>query len=495
MRVSCLPLLGVHQVTGIGMVTFSSDLKMNRMKRVPGGMSGAAMAGQGSMSGAGTGGPGSMSGAGTGGPGGMSGAGTAGPGGMSGAGTPGPGGMSGAGTAGPGTHSGPGPSKVAQGEKERRERTAGHGDKDGEKTLFINMGGKERRDGSKETGDRALRFRPEAVHSEVCDTSLKSKVCTACASETECWHGAAPDNLAINVPRDKGGFEYVASIWASCTKDQKDGYWEVVVAGLQNANFGVSLNGKAVTRSNDGRDDEHYRMTSDEIGENSRIKIILSPKDSAAEANAIITIFTEASKWVDTCMDRNYCLKKLGDGSAEAFELRNSNRRQYECLLGNPKASLATECSLWQGCFDGQSGTNHGTELLQLLKAVFEKASTDLVETKPLEEIQDEEDCVDPETADPESAECECFENTKAQCDADGVTDTEECFTAHLCGNENICQSWKTEAGCSGALLMRRGSRRSSMATAANGTRNSMAITAHGTLDGSVTGKCSSETQ
>jgi len=281
--------------------------------------------------------------------------------------------------------------------------------------------------------------------------------------------------------------------------------------GVQNALLRVFLNGKAVkTQSGTNAEgetvgntkNECWSMTGDQIGENSRIKIVLSPNggvigDGTASAKLLVQAHF-VPKWVDSCMDRLYCLKKLGDGSAEAFELRNSNRRQYECLLGNPKASLTSICGAWNGCFDGQSGTSHKTELLQLLKAVFEKAEkapTDLVETKPVEAIQDEEGCVDPETADAESAECECFESAKAQCDANGVTDSEECFKSHLCGHDSVCQSWKTEAGCSSVLLMRRGIRRSSVATTANHTRSRMATTAHATLDGSVRGKCTSETQ
>jgi len=129
---------------------------------------------------------------------------------------------------------------------------------------------------------------------------------------------------------------------------------------------------------------------------------------------------------------------------------------------------------------------------------VFKKGGSSLAKTNQFlvsssgATAQDEEGCVDPETADPESAECECFEKAEKQCALDGVTDSEQCFKKLLCGHEKVCQSWKTDAGCDPAsLLMRRGSR-SSMATTANGI---MAATAHGTLNGSVTGKCTSETQ
>jgi len=79
--------------------------------------------------------------------------------------------------------------------------------------ININMGGATR------GGANTMVYRPEAVHSEVCDTSANSKVCSPCTSTSECWHGVGNVGLMeISVPTSRVGFEYVASIWASCTK-------------------------------------------------------------------------------------------------------------------------------------------------------------------------------------------------------------------------------------------------------------------------------------
>jgi len=136
------------------------------------------------------------------------------------------------------------------------------------------MGGAARKD------DNTNVYRPEAVHSEVCDTSLQSKVCTPCTSSAECWHGVDPNALGISVPEGKVGFEYIASIWASCTKDQ--GYWTVSVDEVTNANIGVYLNDNAVTKTTIGGSagfgsKDQYQITHEMVGENARIKIILSP--------------------------------------------------------------------------------------------------------------------------------------------------------------------------------------------------------------------------
>jgi len=133
--------------------------------------------------------------------------------------------------------------------------------------------------------------------------------------------------------------------------------------------------------------------------------------------------------------------------------------------------------------FEGGPGTT----------AIFQ-VKTKLLAISRSEQV-DEEDCADPETEDAESAECECFAKLKKKCDDDGVTDSEECFKSHLCEHSKVCQTWKDDHECDSSLLMRRGSRGSSTATRANGTRSSMAITAHGTLDDSLTGKCTSSTQ
>jgi len=202
-------------------------------------------------------------------------------------------------------------------------------------------------------------YRPEAVHAEKCEK--KSKVCSACTAKKDCWHGfgdisdaSQQTGLEINVPKGKVGFEYVASIWASCIKGRKDGFWDVIVQQSQNADIRVELNGKEVPKNTRNLDvyarafgvvAYKFHMTSDEIGPDAKIKIFLSPTAQNSVASAKLVVFALANKWVDTCMDRNYCLKSLGDGSDKEFELRNSNRRQYECLQGKPETSLVIACN------------------------------------------------------------------------------------------------------------------------------------------------------
>lgn len=348
----------------------------------------------------------------------------------------------------------------------------------------ITMGGAKRKD----MGSGLGAYRPEQVHSEVCDTSLSSKVCTACQSTTACWHGVDPAFLEVNVPAGKVGFKYVASIWASCSTPE--GYWRIHIEQVQYASLSCYNNGVVVPKTLSDQGDS-FDLSSADVGKNAQIKVVLAPSSAGHAAFAKILILAMANKWVDTCMDRNFCLQKLGDGSVAAFELRNSNRRQYDCLLGNAASHLAVVCAVWRACFASQTGTNHEAELLKLLSAVFKAASTSLVKTNlpatisSAQTVGDAPGCTDPAVADPESVECECLDEIKKACADAGVADSEECFLTHMCNHQSVCGSWKTDHCAGGdSLLVSRSHSRSSM-TAENTN----------TLDGSVTGKCTTSTR
>jgi len=111
------------------------------------------------------------------------------------------------------------------------------------------------------------------------------------------------------------------------------------------------------------------------------------------------------------------------------------------------------------------------------------KASKKTSNTKELFAVSSstENGCTDPAAEDAEAIECECLEELTTDCAAAGVTDTEECFLTSLCNHQNICASWKSENCEDGSSLLER--------------RSITTSKANGTLDGSVTGKCTSETQ
>jgi len=362
--------------------------------------------------------------------------------------------------------------------------------------VSINFGGPKRDDNP--TG--SMVYRPEAVHSEVCDGS---KPCTTCASKSKCWHGTSPNALQISVPLGDTK-TYVATMFASCSSGK--GYWQVYVEEILNAKMNVYLNGKDLVHTGGVGELKEYKIPGDKIGKKAQITISLSHSQNSAinsgVAFAKLVVFAMADKYVDTCMDRTFCLKKLGDESDAAFELRNSNRRQYECLTGKPASNLVKVCTKWRGCFASQKNGNHEKELLKLLSAVFSKKSALLEVSSPLL-AGDKKGCLDPAAQDAEAVECECLDGMVKACKAAGITDHEKCFLGELCKSVKVCDSWKQD-NCPNALLIA-----TSLSQRANQNRSALnaetkqrsKVSTHAAnndgladgLDGTMQGKCAEQ--
>lgn len=271
-------------------------------------------------------------------------------------------------------------------------------------------------------------------------------------------------------------------MFASCLEGK--GFMNIAVETLRNAKLNVHVSGKEIAIHSKPMGTEGiYKIPGTTIGKNAQIKISLSKLMTTA-AEAKLSIHAMTTKYVDTCMDRTFCLKKLGDKSQAAFELRNSNPKQYACLKGKtpPKETeLVAVCEEWRKCFAKQNG-NHEEELLKLLSAVFSKKSALLDVSRSLL-AEDTQGCLDPAASDAEAVECECLDEMVAACKAatPSITDHEECFSTQMCKSKpgKICESWKEE-NCEDSLLM---------------LRSSTNQKTNDTLDGSMTGKCTSETQ
>jgi len=263
-------------------------------------------------------------------------------------------------------------------------------------------------------------------------------------------------------------------MFASCLKSK--GFWHSNVEKLTNAKLTVHVSGKEVAYSKMA---QMFRIPGTMIRDKAQIKISLSHlQNGGGAAVAQLGIHAVASKYVDTCMDRTFCLNKLGDGSKEAFELRNSNKRQYECLKSKPASNLVKVCTEWRVCFASQKEGNYEEELLKLLSAVFSKKSA-LLDVSSSLHFEDKEGCLDPAAQDAEAIECECLDSIVKACKDAGIDDHEECFLGEMCKSEKTCDSWKKD-NCPNALLT---------------LRSSTNQKASDTLDGSVAGKCTSETQ
>jgi len=213
--------------------------------------------------------------------------------------------------------------------------------------------------------------------------------------------------------------------------------------------------------------------------------------------DAMVTIYTTVSDveaWVDTCMARKACLQKLGDGTSESFQLRNDNQRQLRCLQS---ASPAGICKEWMGCMEDSMKKT----LEAILRVVLRKPLAGAQrrrrrrrrKTRRSASLVDQASgCINPSNYDPEAAECECFADIQEYCAGKG--DEDVCLLKHVCSLNTVCEDWKdqqctaslgstiTNVDSTGSLLIQRGQ------AEANGT-------ALGNIEGTLKGKCTSESQ
>jgi len=158
-----------------------------------------------------------------------------------------------------------------------------------------------------------------------------------------------------------------------------------------------------------------------------------------------------------SCEDTKACLAPLGaDGSEEGIRLRNSNALQKLCLESKEPAKLSDSCARWQECLRASSSDqNHLRRLRTLLDAAGVVASTGAVAlaTVTISRKRGNARCMDPETEDPESWDCDCYENFQRKCA--GISETQgdtaiyteaECLRAIFCSDHRVCSEWKARS-------------------------------------------------
>jgi hypothetical protein len=178
------------------------------------------------------------------------------------------------------------------------------------------------------------------------------------------------------------------------------------------------------------------------IEKDTHIKIVWQRSSTSSSTEATVLVWgKDLSPALDDCLSTKDCMKILGAGSSDAFDLRNDNRRQRACLNGKLNDSL---CQSWRSCLQN-SGGFHG--LRTLLRAVFSGSSSSLLEQNASRLVRSHDastaNCQDPSVSDPETWDCDCFENMKQTC---GGVD-QACFNRLMCSHPNICSSWK-ESNC-----------------------------------------------
>ena len=202
--------------------------------------------------------------------------------------------------------------------------------------------------------------------------------------------------------------------------------------------------------------------------------------NTASQSSATIRLIGHMDPWAEVCITKKVCMKTFGDGSPESFRMRNSNRRQKNCLSGAPEAGDKDKCDKLTHCLDGENAKNAGKLLKAMLKAAITGNGASLGQA---ESHVGEGDCVDPYSADPEAYECECMEELQAKCGSEGSDSAvEECMRVTMCENPNVCCAWKQDncpgTSCQASSLMdRRGGGNGTDAVASR-------------LDSATSGKC-----
>jgi len=360
------------------------------------------------------------------------------------------------------------------------------GDPDTEKIAF---GGVKHADG---TGNQKVwKYRPETIKTSSCE----GEECTECTDPSSCWHGKGTALLVLQVPPTNPHSRFVFEAWASCGTG--GGTWSLNVYNkkFENGHLSVYMNGapeatitKAeVEASKDQICKKDKKCTklrkTIELTKDAHVRVEFSRTDPKLDAYALVAFVAEnVDSRVDRCMGVKDCLAKLGDGSDDGFKLRSSNKLQLQCVEASDPATISSTCAEWTGCLSEQEQLINIKSILRAAVGTdvqpdvqpegFLQASLSDITAKP-----DDEECVDPSIADPESWECECSEQMFAKCSSG---DVETCLQNLMCENPGICDSWKQNHCSTSPSLMAQRSAKSAMI---NGIDNN--------LDVAMQGKCS----
>jgi len=248
-------------------------------------------------------------------------------------------------------------------------------------------------------------------------------------------------------------------MWARCTKGEDK--WGVNDLRVNNGKMELYVDDEI-------QKELSHKKTSDDTSHESLAKLFLKGKNrdmhvsirfipDKRDREAWAEVFVNAmgvDDFTDACLTNKLCLEKLGDGSDEAYKLRNSNEEQYKCLTSDGNND-SDKCTEWKKCISGHDQTQ--TKVLGYLLTAALKTPGSLIETNASSSTatlseQGRASCIDPRTADPEAWDCQCMADLKDQC-ADKADDEQaDCFRQLMCGHEAICAAWKSSF-CGGGLI------------------------------------------
>jgi len=338
--------------------------------------------------------------------------------------------------------------------------------------------------------------------------------CYDCEGVSECWHGVSKggSQMAISVPANSAYTSFAAIVNMKCSSSA-GGHWLLKPTLLQKADLRVMINNKLWKTYNEAqmpmyRDGLLKPDNIDVIGRShTRLRLELVPKQRSTAAKGKFSLQAfKVDASAHKCLEVTDCMNVLSQQKKQAFALRNSKRLQLQCLMGKLHSEV---CDDWVKCLPADKqeilkailrAMGAGAIGLLDLSAALSVASGKVSKTH----TQDEE-CVDPAGDDPEAWDCDCHEKMIEVC---GGQDRETCFRSQMCKHPDVCQHWKESVSCAplaSSLLQRSGSggrfevesnvsQKQSIGDALE-ERTNMSSSAGASLDSSLAGKCSSETQ
>jgi len=349
-------------------------------------------------------------------------------------------------------------------------------------------------------------MRPEAVKTQVCEEP--SSKCSDCTTKASCWRGSNNvsaisksgkpikdkgklGSLKLDVSASATANYYAAEMWATCGNG--NGKWRmvfwldtivngVITIFVDGSRYGPTIRGKATPQQ------VKRKIV---VAKNTRVRVLFERLTAGQVASALVKLkAVGVDEYVDECMGVTNCLVALGDGSESAVRFRNSNVLQFACLVASSsdkRDAVSDHCNVWETCV---SSSGAAPKLKALLGAALTPHGSLAEGEINMQKLNDAEGCVDPSVEDAESWDCECMDEMTTSCE--GVN--EECFNKILCGNSNVCESWKS-AHC-GALLLAehktsiKASQNKSALLTRRGTKRAIA-NVDDRLDIALSGKCS----
>eukprot|EP00747_Dinoflagellata_sp_TGD_P095699 gnl/TRDRNA2_/TRDRNA2_166568_c0_seq1.p1 gnl/TRDRNA2_/TRDRNA2_166568_c0~~gnl/TRDRNA2_/TRDRNA2_166568_c0_seq1.p1 ORF type:complete len:319 (-),score=39.39 gnl/TRDRNA2_/TRDRNA2_166568_c0_seq1:230-1144(-) len=153
-------------------------------------------------------------------------------------------------------------------------------------------------------------------------------------------------------------------------------------------------------------------------------------------------------KEFSTCIDTQGCLQELDKHDEAGKKLRSNNLLLRKCLKrplwqAITMYEVGVACVAWRKCLRLKGGKTREQRLAILLSAAALGA---VVKQDGVYDDKPKNTCMNPQTEDAMSWDCDCFEDMQRRCNAIGATSFGKrrlCFTAHFCLNPDVCKGWK----------------------------------------------------